>query len=230
MAFDLDNGSIKWYRQLGGYDVWFRACNDVTTPGCAPGPNPDADFGEAPMMLITNVNGTQMDIVAIVQKSGYAWALDCNNGHIIWSTVAGPGGTGGGGTWGAATDGRRVYTNIANSLHTNFTLAPSKLITTAGAWVAMEASTGKILWSMANPRNSTASGPVTVANNVVFAGSDDPKGALYAMDARTGTILWSYDTGAAVHGGVSVSDGCIYVGNGYAKLTPGTSLYAFCIS
>lgn len=143
--------------------------------------------------------------------------------------LAGPGGTGGGGIWGAATEEKRVYTNIANSLQTNFTLAPSSLTTTAGAWVAMEASTGKILWSTANPRNTTAGGPVTLANNVVFAGSDDPRGAMYAMDATTGKILWSYDTGAAVHGGASVSDGCIYVGNGYRGLTPGTSLFAFCI-
>ncbi|PIA62582.1 hypothetical protein AQUCO_00200530v1 [Aquilegia coerulea] len=230
MAFDLDSGNIKWYRQLGGYDLWFVACNDLSTPGCPPGPNPDADFGEAPMMLTIIVNGSKRDIVALVQKSGYAWALDRDNGNIIWSTVAGPGGTGGGGTWGAATDERRVYTNIANSLQTNFTLAPSKQTTTAGAWVAMDASTGNILWSTANPRNATASGPVTVANSVLFVGSDDPRGSMYALDAKTGTILWSYDTGAAVHGGVSVSDGCIYVGNGYRGLTPGTSLYAFCIS
>ncbi|PQQ06764.1 polyvinylalcohol dehydrogenase-like [Prunus yedoensis var. nudiflora] len=66
------------------------------------------------MMLRTYVNGTRRDIVVAVQKSGFAWALDRNNGSLVWSTEAGPGGIGGGGTWGAATDKKRVYTNIAN--------------------------------------------------------------------------------------------------------------------
>ena len=75
---------------------------------------------------------------------------------------AGPGGLAGGGAWGAATDERRVYTNIANSEAKNFTLAPSNITTTTGGWVAMDASNGKVLWSTANPSNSTANGPVSV--------------------------------------------------------------------
>ncbi|KAK1561973.1 hypothetical protein Q3G72_004093 [Acer saccharum] len=57
LALDLDSGKIKWYHQLGGYDLWFFACNNLSTPGCPPGPNPDADFGEAPMMLSIQVKG-----------------------------------------------------------------------------------------------------------------------------------------------------------------------------
>ncbi|KAF5191504.1 Polyvinylalcohol dehydrogenase [Thalictrum thalictroides] len=239
MALDMTHGNIKWYRQLGGYDVWFFQCNDLSTsPDCPPGPNPDADFGEAPMMLTIVVNGTKHDIVSAVQKSGVAWALDRDNGNLIWSSVAGPGGFAGGASWGAATDGWRVYTNIINNLEVNFTLVPSKHTTTAGAWVAMDAFTGNVVWSIANPKNTTASGPVTVANKVLFAGSDDGKGTIYAMHTKTGEILWRYDTGATVHGGMSVSNGCIYVGNGYTvnlgaftpAYTAGTSLFAFCIS
>ncbi|KAF8399434.1 hypothetical protein HHK36_015299 [Tetracentron sinense] len=237
LAFDLDSGNITWYRQLGGYDVWFSACNNLSTSGCPPGPNPDADFGEAPMMLSIFVNGTKRDVVAAVQKSGFAWALDRDTGDIIWSTEAGPGGTLGGGTWGSATDGRRVYTNIVNSGQVNFTLAPSKKTTTAGAWVAMDACTGRIIWSTANPKNTTCNGPVTVANGVLFAGSVHRSGPIYAMDVKSGDILWSYDTGASVYGGMSVSEGCIYVGNGYKvrfgfvdpSYSAGTSLYAFCV-
>uniref|UniRef100_A0A2N9HS98 Reverse transcriptase domain-containing protein n=1 Tax=Fagus sylvatica TaxID=28930 RepID=A0A2N9HS98_FAGSY len=58
LALDLDSGKIKWYHQLGGYDVWFLACNNLSTPNCPPGPNLDADFGEAPMMLSINSNNT----------------------------------------------------------------------------------------------------------------------------------------------------------------------------
>ena len=96
----------------------------------------------------------------------------------------------------------------------------------------MEADSGKILWCTANPSNATAAGPVTVANHVLFAGSTHPKGPIYAMNAKTGEILWSYETGATVYGGMSVSDGCVYHGNGYRSpsSTHGTSLFAFCLS
>ena len=88
LALDLDFGKIKWYHQLGGYDVWFVACNNLSTPNCPPSPNPDADFGEAPMMVSINSNNTKLDIVFAVQKSGFAWALDHNNGNLIWSTIS----------------------------------------------------------------------------------------------------------------------------------------------
>lgn len=151
--------------------------------------------------------------------------------------MAGPGGKEGGGLWGAATDGKRVYTNIANSNRESFTLKPSSLTTTAGAWVALDANSGEIVWSKANPSNETSQGPVTVANGVVFAGSVASNGPVYAMDANTGRILWSYNTGATVYGGAAVSYGCIFLGSGYTvslaifhhKWAPGTSLYAFCV-
>ncbi|KZV45647.1 hypothetical protein F511_02307 [Dorcoceras hygrometricum] len=230
LALDLNSGQIKWFRQLGGYDVWFFACRSPSTPNCPAGPNPDADFGEEPMMLSANVNKTKLDIVVAVQKSGYAWALDRNNGKIVWSTEAGPGGTNGGGTWGAATDTKRVYTNIANNDKKNFTLLPSNAVTTGGGWVAMDPGTGRILWSTAVPYNATTN-PVTIANGVLFAGSTYRTGPVYAIDGMTGAILWSYETGASVYGGLSVSRGCIYVGNGYRvvpSFTPGSSLFAFC--
>ncbi|KAL2330009.1 hypothetical protein Fmac_017590 [Flemingia macrophylla] len=236
LALDLDTGNITWYRQLGGYDVWFVACNNASTPNCPPsGPNPDADFGEAPMMLTSYVNGTKKDMVVAVQKSGFAWALDRNNGNLVWFTEAGPGGQAGGGTWGAATDERTVYTNIVNSEAKNFTLAPSKMTTTSGGWVAMDSSNGKILWSTANPSNSTSNGPVSLANDVVFAGSVDKMGSIYAINGKSGKILWSYQTGGSVYGGMSISNGCIYLGNGYnvslgyPNLSGGTSLFAFCV-
>ncbi|XP_027074602.1 uncharacterized protein [Coffea arabica] len=230
MALDMDNGKIRWYRQLGGYDVWFFACNNLSTPNCPSGPNPDADFGEEPMMLSIELNATKRDVVAAVQKSGFAWALDRDDGNIIWFTEAGPGGLGGGGTWGAATDTRKIYTNIANSNRMNFTLLPSKKVTNGGGWVAMDAPTGKILWSTADPKNATVN-PVTIANGVLFGGSTYSTGPVYAINAETGKILWSYETGASVYGGMSVSNGCMYVGHGYRApaFTAGTHLFAFCI-
>lgn len=45
LAFDMDSGKIRWFRQLGGYDVWLVLCIDPSNPDCPTGPNPDADFG-----------------------------------------------------------------------------------------------------------------------------------------------------------------------------------------
>ncbi|EOY02026.1 Uncharacterized protein TCM_011786 [Theobroma cacao] len=215
LAIDIDSGRISWSRQLGGYDIFYFACLVPNNPDCPPGPNLDADFGEAPMLLTINSNGTIRDVAVAVQKSGFAWALDRDNGDIVWFNLAGPGGKEGGGQWGAATDGRGVYTNIANSDRQSFMLTPSNQTTTAGAWVALDANTGEIVWSTANPSNDTAQGPVTVANGVLFAGSVASNGPIYAIDTGTGNILWTYNTGAMVYGGISASYGCIYVGNGY---------------
>lgn len=92
LALELDTGDIKWYHQIGGYDVWFFECNDISvSPDCPPGPNPDADFGEAPMLvtIMNNNNRTKRphDIVVATQKSGFTWALDRDDGNLVWSTV-----------------------------------------------------------------------------------------------------------------------------------------------
>ncbi|KAL3654204.1 hypothetical protein CASFOL_003885 [Castilleja foliolosa] len=237
ISFDLDTGRIVWAKQLGGYDVFYFTCLVPNNPDCPPGPNMDADFGEAPMVISIFSNGRLRDVVVAVQKSGFAWALDRNNGDIVWFTKAGPGSLDGGGIWGAATDGLRVYTNIANSNNLPFTLKPSNRTTTAGGWVAMDANTGEILWTTADPRNDSALGPVTLVNGVLFAGSVAPMGPVYAMNARTGDIIWTFETGATIYGGASASYGCIYIGHGYsigpARFHPtwnsGKYLFAFCI-
>ncbi|KAF8021504.1 hypothetical protein BT93_G1827 [Corymbia citriodora subsp. variegata] len=223
ITFEMESGRIRWARQLGGYDVWYVACLVPNNPDCPTGPNLDADFGEAPMLITIFTNGTRRDIAAAVQKSGFAWALDRDFGDIVWFRLAGPGSAAGGATWGAATDGKRIYTNIANGNRVNFTLAPSTRTTTAGAWVALDARSGEILWSTANPSNEITPAPVSVAKGVVFAGSVAPEGPVYAMDAQTGKI---------------VCCGCIYHGNGYKvglvsqafpTWTGGTDLYALCV-
>ncbi|KAJ8540278.1 hypothetical protein K7X08_030197 [Anisodus acutangulus] len=84
----------------------------------------------------------------------------------------------------------------------------------------MDAQTGEILWTTAVPNNGR-SNPITVANGVL-AGSQNPKGP--------------NETGTTVFGGMSVSNGCFYVGHGYRSgigvfnpnNTARTSLFACC--
>ncbi|KDP21213.1 hypothetical protein JCGZ_21684 [Jatropha curcas] len=92
LALKIDTGEIAWARQLGGYDVFYFACLLPNNPDCPPGPNLDADFGEAPIILSIVANSTKRDIVVAVQKSGFAWSLDRDTGDVVWSKRAGPGG------------------------------------------------------------------------------------------------------------------------------------------
>ncbi|KAL3338290.1 hypothetical protein AABB24_030435, partial [Solanum stoloniferum] len=89
LALDMDSGEIEWYKQLGGFDVWFVACMNSKNPNCPIGPSLDYDFEEAPMMLSVVVNGREkVDVVEVVQKSGIAWALKRDNGKLLWTTVS----------------------------------------------------------------------------------------------------------------------------------------------
>jgi hypothetical protein len=54
LALDLDNGNIVWSHHLGAYDTWVLVCAQPSipkNPNCPAIVGPDADFGEAPMML-----------------------------------------------------------------------------------------------------------------------------------------------------------------------------------
>ncbi|KAL0343904.1 UNVERIFIED_CONTAM: hypothetical protein Sangu_1277800 [Sesamum angustifolium] len=128
------------------------------------------------MVLSINVNGTKLDIIVAVQKSGFAWALDRNNGNLVWSTEAGPGGTLGGGTWGAATDNRRVYTNIANIPY-NATTNPVSIANgvlfagstyRTGPVYAINAASGEILWSYET--GASVYGGLSASKGCVYVG------------------------------------------------------------
>lgn len=72
---------------------------------------------------------------------------------------------------------------------------------------------GHVLWETADPDGGAASGPVTIANGIVYAPSTS--GHLHLLDASNGHILRSFSFGNDVHGGASVVDGRVYVGSGY---------------
>ncbi|MCO5582058.1 hypothetical protein L7F22_035949 [Adiantum nelumboides] len=238
LALDLGTGEIKWYHQLGGYDAWVSSCSGtVRSPNCPTGPNPDHDFSDCPSLLTIDYgNGTKKDVAVAAQKGGTIWAVERDTGALVWSSVTGPEG-GGGQIWGTATDGKAIYVNVPNSRHKNWTLVPETSNITIGGWAAIEASTGTVLWSAPNPTLSPPIGPVSLANSeVVFGTSMDRNGSVFALDAHSGAVLWSATTNANIYGGVSISNGCIFVGCGASTNvgagyngTRGDSVYAFCI-
>src|SRR6266403_1935593 len=100
LALDLKTGAIKWSKMLQSFDTWTVACilpGGATNPNCPVPVSPDFDLGGSGPNLLEN-------IVGFGQKSGIYWALNPENGNIVWSTPVGPGASLGGIEWGTATD------------------------------------------------------------------------------------------------------------------------------
>ncbi len=226
LALDLKTGRVKWSKKLQGSDTWTVACitSNGTNPNCPVPSSPDFDLGGSGPNLVGN-------IVGFGQKSGIFWALNPDDGHIVWSTPVGPGASLGGIEWGTATDGKRIYVAIANSDNLPYTLVPSGQKITWGAWSALDVATGKILWQTADPTPGTIDrGSVSVANGVMYAGSNS--GQMYAFDATTGKILWNFASGGTVLDGPSIVDSVLYWGSGYRNIqgTGNNKVYAFTLA
>jgi polyvinyl alcohol dehydrogenase (cytochrome) len=227
LALDLKTGQIKWAKRLQGFDVWTGACLTPMGPkaNCPVPTSQDFDFGGSGPNLLGN-------IVGFGQKSGIYWALNTDNGNIVWSTPVGPGSSLGGIEWGTATDGQRIYVAIANRNQLPYTLVPSRRQITWGSWSALDVATGKILWQTADPTPGTIdTGSVSVANGVMYAGSYS--GQMYALDTTTGNILWNFASGGSVIDGPSIVDSVVYWGSGYRNIPPGignNKVYAFTLA
>jgi polyvinyl alcohol dehydrogenase (cytochrome) len=225
VALNLTTGAIVWAHHCVGEDNFIAGCN-AGNPDC---PNPkgkDYDFGAGANFFTTTIQGVPTDIVGAGQKSGTYWALDPDNGNVIWKTTVGPGGTLGGIEWGTAADGQQVYVAISNSSHAKYTLQPTGMSWNGGSWAALNAATGEIVWQVPDtgldPVNPTLPadtlGPVTAANGVVYAAS--MSGAMYAFDAATGQQLWTYEAAGSVNAAPAVWDGVLYWGSGYHNFPP----------
>src|SRR5260221_4129000 len=112
-----------------------------------------------------------------------------------------------------------------------YTLVPSGQKITWGSWSALDVATGTILWQTADPTpGSTDRGSVSVANGVMYAGSNS--GQMYALDTTTGKILWNFASGGSVIDGPSIVDGTLYWGSGYREIagTGNNKVFAFSLA
>jgi polyvinyl alcohol dehydrogenase (cytochrome) len=231
LALDLKSGEIKWAKRLQGVDTFTATCGfGAARPpsgnsNCPVPSSQDFDFGGAGPNLIGN-------IVGFGQKSGIYWALNPDNGSIVWATLVGPGSSLGGIEWGTATDGHRIYVAIANRFNVPYTLVPSGRQITWGSWSALDVANGNILWQTADPTAGTIdTGSVSVANGVVYAGSFS--GQMYALETTSGKILWNFASGGSVVDGPSIVDGTLYWGSGYRNIPPGignNKVFAFTLA
>jgi polyvinyl alcohol dehydrogenase (cytochrome) len=238
LAMDIATGAIRWVYQPTPNDVWAGGCRaeNPDNPNCPAKQGPDHDFSMSPLLATTAAG---RDLVVVQQKSGMAYALDPDRqGALVWQYRTSQG-SGLGGQWGAATDGRQAYFSVAG------TLSP-----TPGGMRAVKLDTGEEVWSKPAPERlcgttrgcSAAQGAaVTVIPGIAFSVSMD--GGLRAYAADDGTVVWQFDTnrefttvnGVAAKGGAMdgpgavVSDGMLYINSGYVSLIgrPGNVLLAF---
>ena len=205
----------------------------------------DLDFGMAPL-LVTGKDGKQRLLAG--QKAGVVYALDPQNGKLLWKTRIGKGGALGGVHWGMAADNENVYAaNADNSLALN--MDDSTIKASPGIY-ALDIITGTVTWSPQTPQvqevkkyliiNSAA--PV-MTQGIVFAGSNDAY--LRAYDTKDGKVIWSYNTvqsfqtvnsvegngGSIDCASPVLADGMLYVNSGYSLFgqKAGNILLAFSV-
>ncbi len=223
LALDMKTGQMKWSKRVQGTDVWTVACTKNPNPVSCPEPSrPDYDLGGSGPNLLA-------DFVGFGQKSGLYWAFNPDNGDLLWSSMVGPGSSLGRIEWGTATDGERIYVAITNGKNMPYPLVNGTTVT-SGAWTALDVGTGRILWQTADPAQAMDLGSLSVANNVLYAGS--VSGNMHALDARTGKILWTFASGGSVADGPAIVGGTIFWGSGYKRVTSGTpnnKVFAFSI-
>lgn len=252
VALDVDTGEQQWIFQAIPDDVWNMACT-----GREPGPNcpseedsirKDWDFGGA-AIPVTLADGS--DLLLAGQKSGHLWALDPDDGSLVWQQRVGDGGALGGNHWGIAVDGERVFLPINDPHYSSM----SADMVDAGVF-AFDIATGEPLWEY---RSSPAcddgrrdrvesceekygfSAMPLVIDGALVAGNID--GRLFIFDGGTGDILFEFDTaqafetvnGVEARGGsidahsVAAGAGMLFVGSGYERFRqqPGNVLLAF---
>jgi polyvinyl alcohol dehydrogenase (cytochrome) len=250
LALDSATGAIKWSKKfvtwdqaalgvVDGSDDWNVDCLIFPPPPNAPpfsqcptNAGPDYDFASTPNLITYGDGKNARTILGAGQKSGIYYAMDPDTGAPLWQTQVGPGSSLGGMEWGSASDGKRIYVQIANLYGVPHAYGAAS----AGSWSALDPATGKILWQVADPNDSLALGPLAVADGVVYAPSMSGKHptdqTMFALNAANGNVLWSFASGASVAAGAAVVDGNVYWGSGYTHLgipgfTGNNTFYAF---
>ncbi len=229
LALNSKTGAVKWGKRLMQWaqttssDDFNLACRATPLGTNCPTPTgPDYDFGSGPNEITYKTAKGSATLIGAGQKSGIYYALNPDTGAELWHTQVGPGIQ-----WGSASDGTRIYVAVSNPSNVSYAGGD------AGSWAALDPATGKILWQKPDPNGATDTGPLAVANGIVYAPSLAGSATapnMFALNAVTGAKLWSYPAGSSVNAGAAIVGGIIYWGSGYGRskaATSGNKFYAF---
>jgi polyvinyl alcohol dehydrogenase (cytochrome) len=192
VAFDMVTGRIVWAYQALEKDAWNGACDSLDKTNCPDENGPDYDFG-AGTVLARASDGR--DYVLAGQKSGILYAINPDNGKLVWMTKVGRGGVVAGIHFGLAAHGDTVFVPVSDVPDGRTYSEPPR----PGLY-GVDIKTGNYVWKA--PAKDVCGGKpfchpgyggtITATPELVFAGSND--GHLRAYDTGSGKILWDYDT------------------------------------
>jgi polyvinyl alcohol dehydrogenase (cytochrome) len=246
VSLDLKTGKPKWSRRLQGADTWNYSCTGKDV-GCELPAGSDSDFASMPNLVMNSAFvGTPDDrggvsqkyVLGAGQKSGVYWRINPFNGGLFGSTFVGSGDI----RFGSAVDTlnkSKVFVAVADDSHLTNVLAGQngvKVTWNAGAWGAVDLTTGNILWQIpANGQDlfkpgygGAAGAALAYSNHVVFAGSSS--GYMSALDADTGKLLWTYGSGQPVYNGPAIFNDTVYWGTYRAHGSAASPMvYAFAV-
>ena len=245
IAYDLDTGRMLWSHQSLAKDAWNMACFIGGGPNCPRENGPDLDIG-APPILHRLPNGD--DVLLAGQKSAHVFALDPDDGKLLWKVKYGRGGFAGGVHWGMAAASSLLYAPNADT-----TFLPNERGEPKPGLFALSPADGSITWFTPAPDVCPAelkpacdrgfSPPPTAIPGVVFQPSFD--GWLRAYAEKDGRLLWEFNTvrdfatvsgetargGSIESAGAIVADGSVLVNSGYlfGGRMPGNVLLSFAV-
>jgi polyvinyl alcohol dehydrogenase (cytochrome) len=194
LAFDSEDGSLRWSRQFTSDDTFNMACNiSFKHPNCPAAAGPDFDFGAPPILAQTT---TGKPILLAGQKSGGVYGMNPATGELVWQQQFGRGGYLGGVHWGMAVheDLGMLYVPISDVPAGAGEAEPEPGLH------AIDIASGERRWSVQRDGNCEGrdacrtgfSAAILATEDLVFVGALD--GQLYGIDTANGDILWEYDS------------------------------------
>jgi glucose dehydrogenase len=202
VALSLNTGRLLWYRQAVPHDLF------------------DQDFVNALLVTAKAKSGTRQVVVG-AGKGGQVLGMDPSNGSLLWRTTVGihenhsvtalngptvvlPGTYGGVLTPPAAANGEVFVAtlNAPDLLYPDRTAYfGGKVGTMDGELVAIDAATGKHVWTTFVPGDPT--GGATVVNDLVITAT--LQGKLVAVDRSDGKIARTIDVGYGISGWLAIA-------------------------
>ena len=243
-ALAIDDGHVVWKTQVTAGDIWPVSSSHPKNENEV---HVDNDFSASPI-LIHGEN--QKDILVAGQKLGEVFGLNPDDGSILWRNQVGRGAPMGGVHFGMAAQGQTVFVPIHDNDTWLETLQPMPVGPARPGLYALDAFTGKMLWSAPLskycPKNSNCLGfsaAITAIPGVVFAARRD--GVFHAFNSTNGKMIWAFDTareftalngqqanGGSIAGpGPLIVNGMVYINSGYGIYgsSPGNVLLAFSV-
>ncbi|TMK72277.1 MAG: hypothetical protein E6G50_04210 [Actinobacteria bacterium] len=211
VALDASTGMMRWRLQIDCFSCPVAFANG-TVYTAATDPSDSAAGGRMYALdpatgksrWATSLGGTGAFTPAVAEGIVYVGIdVDAAGGIRPWSIAAFDAATGRQ-LWRSGIGRSKYLTWASAAVTARRVVFPSP----AGRLVALDAKTGRRLWSV--PFRVTDSAPA-IANGVVYVGSTDKH--LYAFDIRTGRQIWRAATGGEITSSPTIAGGTVIVGS-----------------